>query len=401
MLSERSVITFADYYLPGFKAGGPIRGLSNLVESLSGEFCFKIVTRDHDLGDTAAYPGIEWQKWQSVGRGRVFYLSRQQLTFQMLQRVIGQEPNLKGVYLSSMLSPFTVRCLALRRIGAIPDVPFLLCPHGEMAGSALQHKKPKKIAFLAVAKAFGLYRNVAWHATNHEEENAIRSMWGRHANVFVAANISDSEGNSFADGERLPKSAGTLRVVFLSRICQIKNLDFALKLIGRLAGNVEFSIYGPTEDGPYWSRCESITRSLPPNIRSEYKGVARPERVGAIFRQHDLFLLPTQGENFGHVIAEALAAGCPALISNNTPWRNLIAAHAGWDLPLSEPERFIEALKGCVQMTEAEHAEWREGARRFARNAAQANDAVERHRRMFSAVFGAPRTRAALAACRT
>ena len=59
--------------------------------------------------------------------------------------------------------------------------------------------------------------------------------------------------------------------------------------------------------------------------------------------KNDLFFFPAHGENYGHVIAEAMAAGCPVLISDQTAWRNLEEKGAGWDLPLDAPGRFRAA----------------------------------------------------------
>ena len=52
-----------------------------------------------------------------------------------------------------------------------------------------------------------------------------------------------------------------------------------------------------------------------------------------LFEYH-FFILPTLGENFGHVFIEALAAGCPLIISNRTPWLELEKKGIGWDIPL-------------------------------------------------------------------
>jgi glycosyltransferase involved in cell wall biosynthesis len=81
--------------------------------------------------------------------------------------------------------------------------------------------------------------------------------------------------------------------------------------------------------------------------------------------QYDFLLLPTLGENFGYVILEALAAGCPVLISDESPWRNLQAAGVGWDMPLSEPERWRAALRECVEMEPQRYREMSERARCF------------------------------------
>ena len=65
------ILITCDYYLPGWKAGGPIRSLSALVEYLGDEFQFKVITRDRDFGDSKPYAGVEINKWQKVGRTEV------------------------------------------------------------------------------------------------------------------------------------------------------------------------------------------------------------------------------------------------------------------------------------------------------------------------------------------
>jgi glycosyltransferase involved in cell wall biosynthesis len=64
---------------------------------------------------------------------------------------------------------------------------------------------------------------------------------------------------------------------------------------------------------------------------------------------HDLFILPTLGENYGHVIVEAWAAGVPVLLSDQTPWRGLSGKRIGWDFPLSSPHLFHQALMTASQ----------------------------------------------------
>ncbi len=70
-------------------------------------------------------------------------------------------------------------------------------------------------------------------------------------------------------------------------------------------------------------------------------------------------LTANQGENFGHVIIEALAAGKPVLISDQTPWRGLENHKAGWDIPLNDKEKFISILEMLVDMEpENEYNKW-------------------------------------------
>ena len=80
---------FVGYYLPGFKSGGPVRTISNMVEWLGDEFDFKIITSNCDLGDTKPYPK------QGLLDAEVLYVSQRDMTFKNLRRYIfGINPNL-------------------------------------------------------------------------------------------------------------------------------------------------------------------------------------------------------------------------------------------------------------------------------------------------------------------
>jgi glycosyltransferase involved in cell wall biosynthesis len=121
---------------------------------------------------------------------------------------------------------------------------------------------------------------------------------------------------------------------------------------------------------------------MPPNVRVEYMGVIEHEKVGEVFAGHDLFLFPTLGENYGHVICEALIAGCPVLISDRTPWHNLQKEGAGWDIPLDEPERFHAALQQCVDADEEWYGRLVARAAAYGRMAASDPAVIEENRRM-------------------
>jgi glycosyltransferase involved in cell wall biosynthesis len=162
----------------------------------------------------------------------------------------------------------------------------------------------------------------------------------------------------------------------------MKNLAGALKALGAVTGEVEFSIYGPKEDASYFAECERLIARLPSNVQVHYRGVVPHEDVHATFARHDLFLFPTHGENFGHVIFEALSAGCPVLVSDRTPWRGLKAASAGWDLPLDDLDAFSSVLRRCVDAGPEEWNRMRAGARSFARLGGARDAAIEQHRRV-------------------
>jgi len=371
------------YYLPGYKSGGPIRSIANLVERFGDEFQFKIVTADRDFRDTKPYLGIKVDHWNKVGKEEVFYMSPKRRSLGDFKKILCSS-DYDVIYLNGFFSPhFTIKPLLLRRLCLIPDKPLNIAPRGVFSPGALGLKRLKKRMYLMAAKAVGLYRGVVWQASSEVERADIRRWFGRDARVIIAPNLPAliNVGDRLK-GEKV-KVKRCLNIIFLSRISRMKNLDGALKILKGLKGKIEFNIYGPMEDKSYWGECQKVISSLPKNIDVRYYGTVEHDQVNAVIRDHDLFFLPTLGENFGHVILEALCAGCPVLISDQTPWRDLEEKGIGWDLPLSRPEMFQEVLQRCVDMRSEEYMKWSERALKYGLEILENDEAIELNRQMF------------------
>jgi glycosyltransferase involved in cell wall biosynthesis len=88
-------------------------------------------------------------------------------------------------------------------------------------------------------------------------------------------------------------------------------------------------IYGPIIDKNYWKKCADKIK----NTESiSYKGAIPPWDVSTVLKNYHFFVLPTEGENFGHAIFDALASGIPVIISKCSPWVSLDNAGAGFYL---------------------------------------------------------------------
>jgi len=120
-----------------------------------------------------------------------------------------------------------------------------------------------------------------------------------------------------------------------------------------------FDIYGPIEDKSYWQDCLKLVQKLPSNIKVNYCGAVEADQVMDVLCAYDLFFFPTRGESYGHVIAESLSVGTPALISDQTPWKNLAIDSLGWDLPLNV-EKFVEKIELVAARDAQSRLEWRQ-----------------------------------------
>jgi glycosyltransferase involved in cell wall biosynthesis len=262
----------------------------------------------------------------------------------------------------------------------LPKGPVILAPRGMLSQSALKFKGTKKLIAITVAKMLGLYHGVIWQASSQYEAMDIQRIFGEHVPIIVAPDISLME---VYDSVNSSKNPGALKVIFLSRISREKNLDEALRFLSKMPGDISFDIYGPINENAYWQECKKIISTLPGNITVKYHDAIPPEQVHVIMKNYELFFLPTLGENFGHVILEAMLAGCPVLISDQTPWRNLAEKGVGWDIPLNQPGRFYEALQHCINMDEKEHQQWCERAQEYAKQFVQSEKILEQNRQLF------------------
>jgi glycosyltransferase involved in cell wall biosynthesis len=376
-----AVLVLVDFYPPAFAAGGPTRSVPRIVELLADELTFSVVTSDRDLGATARLDGIAADRWTPVGGGRAKYLSPG------LQRLRGVVASMRAIrhdvlYLNSLFSfHFTIVPLALRALRLVPRPGLVIAPRGELDDSALAIKRIRKHAVLWLVRTLRLASAAVWHAATPTEGEAIRRRIGPDARVLIARDLPN---RSSPTTRRPPKVPGELDVAFLGRVAPMKNLDFALAVLAAVKGRVTFSVYGPLEDQEYWAECQRLAAQLPPAVTMHYQGVRNPDDVTEILAAHHLFFLPSRAESYGHAINEALVAGCPVLISDQTPWRNLEVRKAGWDLPLARPDAFVRVIERCIAMSQQEFEAWSSGARALGREVADDPDLDAAYRALFS-----------------
>jgi hypothetical protein len=178
-MSRPIVLVFVRYYLPGFKAGGPIRSIDNLVGHLGDEFDFHIVTSDRDLGDVAAYLKGTADVRRKVGKATVTYLSPNKQGFSGICRLLRTTPH-DVVCLNSFFEPvFSAIPLLLRRFGLTPDTPYLIAPRGELSRGALGLKAWKKQLYLHAVRIGGLVRR----------HRRLFMHWGWTPPVFMSPRI--------------------------------------------------------------------------------------------------------------------------------------------------------------------------------------------------------------------
>jgi glycosyltransferase involved in cell wall biosynthesis len=380
------ILCFVAYYLPGYRSGGPVRTIANFVDHLGDEFDIFIVTRDRDALDTAPYPNVVVDAWNGVGKAQVFYASAQTTTLRGVARLL-RETTHDLLYVNSFFATgFTTLPLLARRLRMVPRKPCVIAPRGEFSAGAIALKAWKKRPYLWIAKRFGLYEGLHWQASSTFEvadiEREFRLARGK---ITVAPDLAPCVAAAKTESEL--REPGPLRIVFLSRISPKKNLDYLLRALVRVRTPVKLTIVGPLREPDYWKQCRAIMAELPPTVTALHAGEVTPAEVSNTFARYDLFVLPTRGENYGHVVLEALMAGTPVLISDQTPWRTSDDGAVEM-LQLADFDGWVAAIERWASFGDAELKRRREAALRYARNYLESSGAVEQNRELFLEALG-------------
>ena len=350
-LIKPKVLVFVDWFLPGFRAGGPIKSLETIINALSKEIHFDIITRDRDIQSNIPYPNIIVNEWSGFSEGvRICYLSPGIHFLKLIS--LTQNENYSAVYVNSFFSfQYSVKIRLMFLLGFIHASKFIVAPRGEMKASARAIKSLKKNIFLKFSGLFNFYRLAEWHSTSFLETTDIKNNFGFKTRVTELPNLSGNQINSHNIEIKKPYQ---LKIIFLSRIVPYKNLLFVLQILALSNisyGLIQFDIYGPKEDPAYWETCiQLIDRFNSENVSIKYCGAIPSIKVSETFAAYHLFFFPTLGENYGHVIAESLLAGTPVLLSNLTPWANLEESNAGWAFELNDHLKFVEIIKVMFKM---------------------------------------------------
>jgi glycosyltransferase involved in cell wall biosynthesis len=232
---------------------------------------------------------------------------------------------------------------AARRLGAA----LVVSPRGMMNPWAWNHHSRRKALARAVIHPGALEAADGWHATSQDEADSLRALGFRQpvcvAPNGVAAPSAEESAAAAAHWRRIvPEAAQRPVALFYSRFHQKKRLLELIDLWLEFGpGDWLLLIVGIPDD--YTPRMieDYVLRSGQHGRVRAYDGAGHP----APYPIASLFLLPSHSESFGLSIAESLAYGVPALVTDATPWADLNKAGAGWCVPWPE---FGAALRAAT-----------------------------------------------------
>lgn len=361
------------WFLPAFRAGGPIQSIANLVKEFHEDVEYLIFCGDTDLNG-AELENIEINKWTPFNEHtRVWYAGPEKISNTLVKQVEIQKPDLLfiiGLYSWYFNIVPMVFCKGPKKI---------LSTRGMLHPGALSQKKWKKKAYLQLFKLLEYHYKVSFHATDEEESKYISNYFEKVPNVFVAGNFPKKIGLLPV----LQKEPGNLKLLTIALISPMKNILLVLQALEKVVGNITYDIYGPVKDEEYWDTCKEKIKLLPENISVIYHREIEPEKVKEALLESHVFILPSKSENFGHAIYEALSAGRPVITSRATPWNHLEEASAGTNVSTNDYEELIKAIDFFASMDSEVMGKWSRGAFDYAEKAVDIEEIKGEYREMF------------------
>lgn len=318
----RLVIT-SPLFPPGYMGGGPVRTIEAMLRGADSRHDLKVVADNRDYGQNELLvpPGNRWVEWNNA---RVMYVNRGVRSWaRALRSMLALRPD--AYYLNSMFHPrFSVSMELLTSMNR--STPVAIAPRGELNEGALAIKSEKKTLFLEAARASRLLTQVIWHASSELEAADVRREFGEDARIIIRENDTLLPSRA----EPSPGDVhSTLQAVFMSRLSPKKGLDVALEALKEVRRPVEFDVIGPEEDRVYVERCKDLAEKLADNVTVRFLGAVPAESIRSALAAYDVMVFPTAGENFGHVIGEALSVSLPVMLTDTTPWSPTILRGGG------------------------------------------------------------------------
>lgn len=345
----KNIVIFNQGYFPATSFGGPVVSIKNIVTELNEIYNFHIVCTAYELDSITQLPEIVLDQWTAGNNGeQILYLSRDNNNISFIKKSLSQLESVDLIYVNSFF--YAKQLINGYRVSRSMNSPIVIAPRGELEENALKLKSYKKKIYIFIMKKL-LNKNVYYQSTSDlESKNIIKILGAKKANVLDLPNLPSIPHNVIYN--EYNKIKNEIKMCFISRIQVKKNLIFALECLNSVSNevNVVFDIFGTIENEVYWEQCLNLIHKMPSNVTVRYNGVVSREKIFETFNKYDLFFFPTLSENYGHVIAEALYASCPVLISDQTPWTDINDTDGGRAYSLNDKSKFVDCIEAIAMM---------------------------------------------------
>lgn len=324
-----SILHVVPSYYPATRYGGPIRSVHALCAAL-----VKHGHRVHVYTTNVDGPGVS-----DVPIGRPVDMDGVQVTYFGV-------PAIRRLYWSPTLarrlketindfdvvhlhSVFLWPTWAAARAAYAARIPYVVSPRGQLVRELI-HRKSRwiKSAWIALVERRTLARAAALHVTADLEAQDIAALNLNLTKVVCVANgVSWPAQHQAFESEKYPQIAGPY-ALYLGRINWKKGLDRLIRA-WRQVPDLTLIIAGNDDEG-YQKDLEALVHGIDIANRVHFIGPVSDENKWAVYERAEMFVLSSYSENFGNVVAEAMAMGCPVVVTPEVGLAQFVAeARAG------------------------------------------------------------------------
>ncbi|KUJ85162.1 hypothetical protein AVO45_18110 [Ruegeria marisrubri] len=313
------VLHVAPSFWPATAFGGPIHSTKAITDGIAAnpDFFVEVITTDAADPNTTARLKLPENPLRMPAGYQVRYCRKlvgNSVSVELLWRLVGAVRRADVVHLTGPYNfPVIPALIACRLTGT----PIVWSPRGGFQATAQWAAVPKrrlKEFFEKFCAKLGPDRMVLHVTAPVEAETSARNF--PRARVELIPNAIEMPKDL---PKRVWRSNGRLRLAFLSRIHPKKGLDLLISALASLPEHVTLDVYGDG-DPAYLSILNEQISKTELTGRVAFHGHVEDEGKTAALTGCDLFVLPTHSENFGIVVAEALAHGTPVVVTKNAPW---------------------------------------------------------------------------------
>ncbi|MCP5421022.1 MAG: glycosyltransferase [Gammaproteobacteria bacterium] len=334
-------------YLPATRYGGPIYSVHGLCKALAsqGHDVHVFTTNVDGPGDS----DVPLAKPVDVDGVHVWYFPSR-----YLRRLYWSPPMARA--LRKAISTFDLLHLhsiylwptwIAARMARRYKVPYILAPRGMLVKDLINRKSRwLKTAWITLIERHNLEQAAVLHLTSEREAQDCRSFGFRLPPMFVVPNGVElvKEPDLLAEPNTVVREIIKHQplLLFLSRINWKKGLDRLLEAMVYIPHGY-LAIAGNDEEN-YTPTLRDLARELGVMDRVSFIGPVQGVDKEYLFRNASLLVLPSYSENFGNVVLEAMARGCPAVVTPEVGVADIVTLSGGGQVVTGAPRHLGESI---------------------------------------------------------